>query len=80
MENKDWKSPHEIAEHFSNIRNNFNKNVFKEELEKAINIFLKKYRYDILIAYHESQTPNVRESHSKYINKCVNNFLKNFEE
>ena len=47
------------------------------ELTESINTVLKevKNRRNILIKYHESQMPKVKESHSLYIEKCVDKFL-----
>jgi len=49
------------------------------ELTESINTVLKevKNRRNILIKYHESQIPKVTESHSKYIEICVDKFLGN---
>ena len=47
------------------------------ELTESINTVLKevKNRKNLLIKYHESQMPAVRESHSLYIENCIDKFL-----
>ena len=42
-----------------------------------LNLACVTNRRELLIAYHESQMPAVRESHSKYIEICVDKFLDN---
>jgi len=37
----------------------------------------KGKRRELLIEYHESQMPRVRESHRLYIENCVDKFLNN---
>jgi hypothetical protein len=54
-----------------------------QEMQQQLKLFAMpdvSQQRELLIDYHESQIPRVRESHSIYIEKCVDDYLSKNEK